>query len=187
MGANPEEEARLARAVARWQQTGRRPARIATPGPGQESVWDFPRPPRVEPVAQRVWVTFAGEILADTRRALRVVETAGAPVYCMPPADVRMDCVTRSAHRSGCEWKGEAVYWHVTVGSRTAADAAWSYPEPFPTYASLRDYVAFYPAQMDACFVGEQRVTPQPGGYYGGWVTANLVGPIKGEPGSEHW
>lgn len=186
MGPVTEEE-RLARAVARWQRMGRRPPEIEVPGPGQESVWDFPRPPRVEPVASPVRVELARVVVAETSAALRVLETAGAPVYCIPPGDVRLDLLAPSSRRSTCEWKGEAVYWHVTVGDDRREDAAWSYPHPFPKYGTLRDYVAFYADRMDACYVGAERVRAQPGGFYGGWVPANLTGPFKGEAGSEWW
>lgn len=172
----------------RWRQFPRvRPVDTVPAGPGQESVWDYPRPPRIEPVEARVRVEFAGMVLADTRRALRVCETSSPPAYYIPPADVRMDHLLPSARTSFCEWKGVAAYWSVVDGARHAKDAAWSYPEPDPGFESIRDYLAFYPGRMDACWVGEQRVTPQPGFYYGGWVTPDLVGPFKGVPGSESW
>lgn len=187
MDSSAAEQERLAREVARWQERGRRPPAIVAPGPGQESVWDFPRPPRLESVPERIAVAFAGRTVAETTRGVRVVETAGAPVYYFPPADVELGCLRPSRRASDCEWKGRAAYWHVTVGDRTAEDAAWSYPAPFPSYAALRDYVAFFAGRMDACHVGTEQVTPQPGEVYGGWVTGSLTGPIKGEPGSELW
>jgi uncharacterized protein (DUF427 family) len=157
------------------------------PGPGQLSVWDFPRPPRLEPVPARVRVEFGGIVIADTTAALRVCETASPPAYYIPPADLLPGSLTPSARSSFCEWKGTARYWTVRAGDRVERDAAWSYPEPAPRYAALRDYVAFYAQRMDACWVGEQRVTPQPGRFYGGWITPDLVGPFKGEPGTEGW
>jgi uncharacterized protein (DUF427 family) len=172
----------------RWRSFPRsRPAGIIAPGPGQESVWDYPRPPRVEAVAARVRVEFEGTPLADTTRALRVCETSSPPVYYVPPADVATTLLLPSERTSFCEWKGEAAYWSVRVGARVAKDAAWSYPEPDPGFENIRAYFAFYPRRMDACWVGEHRVTPQPGFFYGGWVTSNLVGPFKGSPGSEGW
>ena len=172
----------------KWRNHPRiRPAEIVPAEPGQESVWDYPRPPRVEPVAQPVRVEFGGRVIAATRRALRVCETSSPPVYYLPPDDVDLGCLVPSERTSFCEWKGVARYWSVQTEARSAKDAAWSYPAPYPGYESIRDYLAFYPRRMDACFVGEERVIPQPGFYYGGWVTSNLVGPFKGVPGSESW
>ena len=172
----------------KWRNFPRvRPANIVVPGPGQESVWDYPRPPRVEPVPHRVRVEFGGIVLADSTAALRVCETSSPPAYYIPPADVEMSCLEPSARTSFCEWKGLASYWSVRVGDRVAKDAAWSYPDPDPGYEAIRDYLAFYPRRMSACYVGEHRVQPQPGLYYGGWVTPELVGPFKGAPGTEAW
>ena len=167
------------------------PQEIVAPGPGEESVWDFPRPPRVEPVAQRVRVEFAATTIADSSRALRVVETAGAPVYYLPPADVAPGCLTPADGWSLCEWKGVARYWDLVVGDRRSDAAAWSYPDPLTDlgqgYERLRDYLAFYPDRVDACWLDDERISPQPGGFYGGWVTRSIVGPMKGIPGSEDW
>lgn len=172
----------------RWRRIPRaRPRHITRPGPGQESVWDYPRPPRLEREARRVRVELAGVVLADTVRAWRVCETASPPTYYVPPDDARMDLLTPSAHTSFCEWKGSARYWALRVGERVVPEAAWSYPRPEPEFAEIRDHLAFYPGRVDACFVGEHRVTPQPGSFYGGWVTPDVVGPFKGEPGSEGW
>lgn len=172
----------------KWRTIVRlRPADIVRPGPGQESVWDYPRPPRVEPVAARVRVEFEGRTLADTALALRVCETSSPPVYYIPQGDIEMAYLEPSPRTSFCEWKGVAAYWSVRVGQRYAKDAAWSYPAPDAGFEVLREWIAFYPRRMDACWVGEQRVTPQPGFYYGGWVTPDLVGPFKGSPGSEGW
>ena len=157
------------------------------PGPGQESVWDYPRPPRVEPTDKHVQVIFNGAVIADTRRALRVLETAGAPVYYLPPEDVLADVLKPAGGHSYCEWKGQAVYFEVESGGKTASRAAWSYPDPTPGYAAIRGYIAFYAGKMDTCTVDGEVVRPQPGGFYGGWVTDDIVGPIKGEPGSEGW
>lgn len=164
---------------------------IVAPGPDEESVWDYPRPPRLETAPQRVRVEFAGMTIADSAHALRVVETAGAPVYYVPPADVAMGCLEPAAGWSLCEWKGVARYWDLVVGSRSSEAAAWSYPDPLTDlgqgYERLRDHLAFYPALVDACWLDEERVEPQPGGFYGGWVTRRIVGPMKGVPGSEGW
>ena len=173
---------------AKWRAFPRiRPSAIVTPGPGQRSVWDFPRPPLIEPVAAAVRVELAGRVVARSERAIRVCETASPPGYYLPPEDVDRACMLPTARTSFCEWKGEARYWTVQVEERTAKDAAWSYPAPYPKYEAIRDYVAFYPRRMDACFVGEERAQPQPGFYYGGWVTGDLTGPFKGVPGSEGW
>jgi uncharacterized protein (DUF427 family) len=172
----------------KWRNFPRvRPSGIIAPGPGQISVWDFPRPPRVEPVTQPVRVEFAGRVLAESARSLRVCETSSPPAYYIPPADVDLGALIPSERTSFCEWKGLARYWTIQAEGRVAKDAAWSYPEPDAGYESLRDFLAFYPRRVDACYVGPDRVTPQPGFYYGGWVTPELVGPFKGVPGSESW
>jgi len=158
------------------------------PGPGQESVWDYPRPPRVEPVPERLRVVVDGEVLAETTRAFRVLETAGAPVYYFPPEDVQMDRLSPSPHGSFCEWKGGASY-HTFVGptGRRIEDIAWSYATPNRGYKAITGHLAFYAGRVDEAWVGDERATPQPGHFYGGWVTSRIVGPIKGEPGSYGW
>lgn len=163
-----------------------KPKRIQ-PGPGQESVWDYPRPPRLEKTRRHIEVAFGGVTVADTRRAWRVLETSHAPVYYIPPEDIRMEHLERALGASFCEWKGQAVYYTVTVGDRKAERAAWSYPDPTPAFAVIKDHIAFYPGLMDACYVDSELVTPQPGGFYGGWVTGDIVGPFKGEPGTHGW
>lgn len=155
--------------------------------PGQVSVWSFPRPPLLEPVTERVRVEFGGMVIADTRRALRVCETASPPTYYIPRTDIADGALVDAPGQSFCEWKGQARYWHVHAGGREAQLAAWGYPRPTPAFAALRDHVAFYAGRVDACFVGDAPVQPQPGGFYGGWVTPDLTGPFKGEPGTEHW
>ncbi len=157
------------------------------PGPGQESVWDYPRPPRVEPVAARVRVVVGGRTIADTARAVRVLETAGAPVYYIPREDVRFDHIRPNGRSTTCEWKGRATYLDHDDGTRRIASLGWSYPDPNPGYEILRDRVAFYAGRVDEAWVGGEPARPQPGGFYGGWVTDAIVGPIKGEPGSEWW
>jgi uncharacterized protein (DUF427 family) len=164
------------------------PAERVVPAPGQESVWDYPRPPRIEAVPERLRVVVDGEVLAETTRGLRVLETAGAPVYYFPPDDVRLERLGPSSHGSVCEWKGNAGYLsYVGPLGRRIEDVAWSYASPEPGYEGLRGYLAFYAGRVDEAWVGDERATPQPGGFYGGWVTSRIVGPIKGEPGSFGW
>lgn len=168
----------------------RRPAglSIPRPGPGQESVWDYPRPPRVEPVAERIRVVVDGVALADSVRARRVLETAGAPVYYVPREDVRMDLLVRTDRGTVCEWKGGATYWTIAMpGGRTIPNAAWSYETPLAGFEAIAGHLAFYAWAVDEAWVGEERATPQPGHFYGGWVTSRIVGPMKGEPGSLGW
>ena len=157
------------------------------PGPGQESVWDYPRPPRVEPVTERIRGVVDGVDIADTTRAFRALETAGAPVYYVPPDDVRMDLLRPSAHRTVCEWKGAATYHTLVLPTREIPNIAWSYPDPLPGYEAIRDHLAFYAWALDEAWVGDARATPQPGRFYGGWVTSRVVGPFKGGPGSSGW
>lgn len=156
-------------------------------GPGQESVWDFPRPPRLERVSERLRVVFEGEVIADTLEGWRVLETSHPPSYYIPPGDIRPESLVRAAGSSFCEWKGSADYLDVVGATGRAPRAAWRYPRPSAPFAAIADHVAFYVASMDACLVGEERATPQPGGFYGGWVTSRVVGPFKGEPGTLGW
>ena len=163
------------------------PVRRIVPGEGQESVWDYPRPPRVEPVPERIRVVVDGIAIADSVRALRVVETAGAPVYYLPLDDVRVDLLDRNSQQSVCEYKGVARYFDLTVPGRVIASVAWSYDEPAIGYEPIRGFVAFFAGRVDEAWVGDELATPQPGGFYGGWVTSRVVGPIKGGPGTLGW
>jgi uncharacterized protein (DUF427 family) len=163
------------------------PADRVVPGPGQESVWDYPRPPRIEAVPDRLRVVVGRVAIANTTRGFRVIETAGAPVYYFPPEDVRLDLLRTGARRTTCEWKGTARYHSLRLGERAIDDVAWSYPEPLPAFEAIRDHVAFYAGLVDEAWVGDERATPQPGGFYGGWITSRVVGPFKGEPGSFGW
>ncbi|MBZ0291557.1 MAG: DUF427 domain-containing protein [Anaerolineae bacterium] len=155
--------------------------------PGQESVWDYPRPPRVEPTDRRVRVIFNGVMIADTTRAVRVLETSHPPAYYIPPEDVQMQYLTQTRQRTFCEFKGAASYWTVKVGDRISENAAWGYLDPAPGYETIKGYLMFYPSRVDACYVDEEQVTPQEGDFYGGWITANIVGPFKGGPGTSGW
>ncbi|MBD2538590.1 DUF427 domain-containing protein [Coleofasciculus sp. FACHB-SPT36] len=160
--------------------------RIA-PEPGQESVWDYPRPPRLEESSKHIQIIFNGVTIVDTQRAKRVLETSHPPVYYIPPLDIKMEYLVRSIQGSFCEWKGGAVYYTVVVSDKQAPNAAWGYPDPTPSFASIKDYLAFYPQMMDVCSVDGEQVQPQPGGFYGGWITSDIVGPFKGEPGTWGW
>ncbi len=152
-----------------------------------ENVWDYPRPPALEPVAAPLKIVFAGIVIAQTNAGFRVLETSHPPVYYLPPAAFLPGTLIPAAGGSFCEWKGRAVYWSLRAGGKTAEAAGWSYPEPTPRFAPIRDHVAVYAGRMDACYVGDEQVTPQPGGFYGGWITHNLTGPFKGIPGSHGW
>ena len=157
------------------------------PEPGQESVWDYPRPPRLERVAERIRILFSGAVLADTGAAWRVLETSHPPTYYIPVEDIAAGALVAGGGGSVCEWKGPARYHDVVLGGRTAKGAGWSYPRPLPPFAPIAGHVAFYAGPMDGCFVGDERATPQPGGFYGGWMTSRIVGPVKGGPGSWGW
>jgi uncharacterized protein (DUF427 family) len=157
------------------------------PGQGHESVWDYPRPPRLEDVDKKVKVVFGGVTLAYTTRTKRVLETSHPPVYYIPTDDIRMEHLEPSAGGSYCEWKGRAGYYDVVTEVRVEPRAAWFYPDPTPSFESLRDYVAFYPSKMDGCWVGGEKVDAQEGDFYGGWITPNIVGPFKGGPGTWGW
>jgi uncharacterized protein (DUF427 family) len=163
-----------------------RPRRIE-PGPGQESVWDYPRPPRVEPVTEGLRVVMDGQVLAETASGLRVLETAGAPVYYFPPTDVDLGRLVSVERTSLCEWKGVASYHAYASGGRRIEDVAWCYEQPRAGFEAIAGYLAFYAGRVDEAWVGDERATPQPGGFYGGWVTSRIVGPMKGEPGSFGW
>ena len=170
-------------------QDGRpnQPAERQMPEPGQESVWDYPRPPRVEPVPQRVRVVLDGQPLADTTRAKRIVETGGPPVYYIPAEDVRLDRLERSRHVTSCEWKGGATYYSYRQPERTIENLAWSYEQPKPGFEAIAGHLAFYAGLVDEAWVGDERATPQPGRFYGGWVTSWIVGPFKGGSGTAGW
>ena len=171
-----------------WQYTGsERPATDATPGPGQESVWDYPRPPRLAVDTRRVLVRAGAPIIADTRRAVRLLETASPPTFYLPPDDIDQTLIEATSGISMCEWKGAASYWTVVLPDGARLDAVgWSYPKPRPAFASIAGWLSFYPARLH-CEVDGERVRPQPGGFYGGWLTDEIVGPVKGELGTGHW
>jgi len=162
------------------------PERIE-PGPGEESVWDYPRPPALESVDERIRVVFNDVTLADTTDALRVLETSHPPVYYLPPDDIAMAYLEKEDRTSMCEFKGRAVYYTVIVGDRRVRQAAWGYPNPTDRFAALQDHLAFYASKMDACYVGDEQAHAQEGDFYGGWITDSIVGPFKGGPGTVGW
>ncbi|MGD9902172.1 MAG: DUF427 domain-containing protein [Vicinamibacterales bacterium] len=170
-----------------WTHIGRRrPPFAVVPEPGQESVWDYPRPPVVVPDDRLVTVALGDSTIVETRRALRVLETASPPTFYLPLSDVVTGRFEPGGEASWCEWKGEARYWSLVVEGRRVDEVAWSYPTPRPGFAMLRDRFAVYGGRL-ACFVGGERVRPQAGGFYGGWITSEVVGPFKGEPGTAGW
>lgn len=162
-------------------------SRRVPPGPGQESVWDYPRPPRLERTSRLIQIWFGGEKIADSSRAWRVLETSHPPVYYIPPADVRADVLIPADGATWCKWKGHAVYFDVVCANAVAPSAAWSYPSPTPAFSPIASHIAIYPALMDECRVDGALVRPQLGGFYGGWITPDIVGPFKGEPGTRGW
>ena len=155
--------------------------------PGQESVWAYPRPPRAEPCAAHIVIEHRGTIVADTRASIRTLETSHPPSYYISPAAITPGVLRAAGGGSFCEWKGHAVYWDVVVGGVVLPRVGWSYPSPSRAFAALRDHVAFYAGPLDRCSVDGEQVVPQPGGFYGGWITADLAGPFKGIPGSMGW
>ena len=155
--------------------------------PGQESVWDYPRPAVAAPTSASIRIELGGLVIADTRCGVRTLETSHPPSYYIPPEDIAPGVLIRAYGSSFCEWKGQARYCDGGGGGERRQRAAWSYPDPTLPFAILRDHVAFYAAAMDACFVDGERVVPQPGGFYGGWITSRVAGPFKGVPGSRFW
>lgn len=158
------------------------------PQPGQESVWDYPRPPRLEKSTRHLRIVHRETIIVDTNDAYRVLETSHPPVYYVSPRAVAEGLLVASEARSTfCEFKGQATYWDLQVGSERLAAVAWSYPQPSKRFEALKDYLAFYPSRVDACFVNDERVQAQAGDFYGGWITSEIVGPFKGGPGTWGW
>lgn len=157
------------------------------PKAGQESVWDYPRPPKLEQTNKRLKIVFGGEIIAETTKAFRVLETSHPPVYYFPPSDVRMEFLTENSNSSFCEWKGRAGYYAMAVGGKRIVNAAWFYADPTESFAEIKNYIAFYPSKMDACYVDGELVNAQEGDFYGGWITGDIVGPFKGATGTWGW
>jgi uncharacterized protein (DUF427 family) len=158
-----------------------------TPLPGQESVWDYPRPAIAEPTPRHIRIVHQGIVLADSHNAWRTLETSHPPTYYIPQSDIAMAHLLPNPARSICEWKGQAVYWDVVIGDEQVAGAGWSYPAPTPAFAGIKGHIAFYAAPFDTVLVDGEPVTTQPGGFYGGWITSHEAGPFKGIPGSRFW
>jgi uncharacterized protein (DUF427 family) len=177
----------LKHARGAWRFRGQaRPPGAVQPGPGQESVWAYPRPPMIEDDARLVQVRLNDVLIAETHAARRVLETASPPTFYLPPESVRFDCLQPDTESSFCEWKGRASYFSVCVGKQCVKNAAWSYREPLAEFTAIRNYLAFYPDRIE-CYVDGERVRAQRGGFYGGWITGEIVGPFKGEPGTSGW
>lgn len=177
----------ISAARAQWRWDGReRPPFAVTPGPGQASVWDFPRPPRLAPDTREVVIRWGATEVARTCRAIRVLETAHPPSFYIPWDDVARELLQPASGSSFCEWKGPATYWSLVDGDRRLSEVAWNYAQPLEGAEALANCVAFYPRDLD-CRVGGELVLPQPGGFYGGWITPELVGPFKSGPGTSGW
>ena len=157
------------------------------PRPDQESVWDYPRPPRLEDTHALIKIVFNTVTIAETRRAMRILETSHPPVYYLPPDDIQMQFLLPTSGNSFCEWKGMVKYYDLEVNGRSAPKVGWYYPDPTTNFRTIQNYIAFYPGPMDACTVNGEKVTPQPGGFYGGWITRNIVGPFKGGIDTMWW
>jgi uncharacterized protein (DUF427 family) len=166
---------------------GERRSGVAPNAKPYESVWDFPRPPALESVPWRIRVIHNGIDIVDAPEAIRVLETSQPPAYYVDPRYVSMECVRESSRRSMCEWKGPAVYATIDADGAIATDACWSYPKPTARFAAITGFWAFYAQALDECYVDDELVVPNPGSFYGGWMTAQVTGPVKGAPGTLHW
>ena len=163
------------------------PDGIAPSGKPYESVWEFPRPPRLETVPWRIRVIHRGHTIVDAPRAFRILETSQPPAYYVAPEHIDLTVLAVTTHSSFCEWKGRATYADVVVGEQPAVNACWTYRQPTPAFEAITDHWAFYAQMLDECWVDDERVQPNPGNFYGGWITENVRGPFKGGPGTAHW
>lgn len=162
------------------------PKRIS-PQAGQESVWDYPRPPRLEQTDRQIVVIFNGVVIAETRRPIRILETSHPPAYYLSPEDVQMAYFKPLTRTTFCEFKGMASYYDIQVGDKVASAAAWTYRTPSTGYAALKDYISLYVGRMDKVTLNGEQVRPQAGNFYGGWITDEIVGPFKGDAGTNGW
>lgn len=177
----------LVDARSKWKFTGKsRPDFAITPKSGQESVWDYPRPPAIDHDERLVIVKFNEEIIAESTRSIRILETSSPPGFYIPREDINFDFITEGTGSSVCEWKGEAVYWSLKIEENQFHNVGWSYPDPFSGFELIRSFLSFYPSKLE-CYVDSEKVRPQPGIFYGGWITSEIVGPFKGEPGTGWW
>ena len=176
----------LEKAREHWKHKGNeRPPFAIAPKEGQRSVWDFPRPPIIEKINKQIVVNYQGKKIADSRNSLAVLETASPPTYYIPQCDIDMNTLVRILDKTSiCEWKGNATYW--TLKALIDQPIAWSYPNPFPEFSALKNYIAFYPQYLE-CYIDRERVEAQASKFYAGWITSDLVGPFKGDMGTEHW
>ncbi|HET8864500.1 MAG TPA: DUF427 domain-containing protein, partial [Gracilimonas sp.] len=166
---------------SQWEYNGqKRPKFAIKPKEGQESVWDYPRPPKLHTDSREILVIFANKIIARSTNTIRVLETASPPTFYIPKADINMDYLKKTTGETRCEWKGDAIYWNVEADDKIAKRAAWSYPQPKSEFSKIKGYLCFYPSRV-FCYVNGEHVKPQPGGFYGGWITKEIVGPVKGE------
>ncbi len=149
-------------------------------------MWDYPRPPRLEPSSKNIRVLFAGQLIAQSTAAYRVLETSHPPTWYIPRADIKMEFVKSTAKSSFCEWKGMATYWTVRIGNQAQENAAWSYESPNPAFTPIKGHLSFYPSRFE-CYVDDERVQAQAGDFYGGWITSDITGPFKGAPGTWGW
>lgn len=172
--------------VERWKKSPK-PKNMVKPGPGQESVWDYPRPPKLEKFQGNIRVIIADIEVANTSNGLKLMETASPPTYYIPMADIQMDYLVKNKSRTHCEWKGKASYFNFQDGEQNRSSLAWTYVNLKPQYALLKDHLAFYVSKADSCWVNEEQVQAQAGDFYGGWITSNIVGPFKGDPGTLSW
>ena len=174
----------LRQAQSKWTHRGqKRPSFALEPRAGEESVWDYPRPPAIQPDTRRVVVKIGEQIIADSTKAIRILETASPPTVYIPPNDINFSLLANASGSSLCEWKGAAHYFCLN-GRREAI--GWSYATPFEGFEAIANYLSFYPAKVE-CYIDSERVQPQHGGFYGGWVTSEIIGPFKGEPGTGGW
>lgn len=166
---------------SQWEYVGqKRPSFAIEPKKGQESVWDYPRPPKLDQDSREIIVKYGDVIVANSTSAIRILETASPPTFYIPSSDVHFKWLQRTTQTSRCEWKGEAIYWDLIIYGQIIHQAGWSYQTPFEDYLAIAEYLSFYPGKLE-CYVDGERVRPQPGGFYGGWITDEIVGPVKGE------
>jgi len=177
----------LPNSVSGWIHRGQQRPDFATePKQGQESVWDYPRPPRIEIDNRKILVSYQNRVIAQTRRAYRILETASPPTYYLYPDDVDHSCLVDNKHSSICEWKGQASYFNFKQANYELNMVAWCYRHPYADFKMIKNHISFYPSKVD-CFIDDEKVIAQSGDFYGGWITTDIVGPFKGDPGTEGW